>query len=392
MPRKQLTSEFTGISLFSGGGGLDLGLAEAGVRTLAAVEWERHACETLERNKKERRVIAGEAYLRDCSVLQRDVRDVTGPEILRTVGMASGEVTLLVGGPSCVSFSIAGGRAGLRSESGKLYLEFVRLLRSIRPKAFIFENVRGLLSAPGLEGSDEPAFEAIVAGMMAAGYALTWRSINAADYGVPQHRHRVIVLGRRGRTPFGFPEETHTHPEKAAGAMRPWRTVRDAISDLPSPAMLGEAPTFPNHVARRHSPRVIASLAATAPGKRNPIYKRDRLRWDEPAKTVRAQGKPKADGSGSLNSSHQSIHPTENRQITVREAARLQTFPDWYSFDETLVNGYRVVGDAVPPLLARILASSVLTQLLSTDAETARVHTHPSRTLRRSTRVETTVQ
>jgi DNA (cytosine-5)-methyltransferase 1 len=112
---------------------------------------------------------------------------------------------------------------------------------------------------------------------------------------------------------------------------------------------------------------VLESFKETAPGKRNPRYKRDRLRWDAPAKTIRAQGKLKANGSGQRNSSHQSIHPSEHRQITVREAARIQTFPDWYVFDRTFVNGYRVVGDAVPPALAAVLGQAVRSELESVD-------------------------
>ena len=115
----------------------------------------------------------------------------------------------------------------------------------------------------------------------------------------------------------------------------------------------------------------MESLEQTPPGKRNPRYKRDRLLWDAPAKTIRAQGKLKSNGSGQRNSSHQSIHPREHRQITVREAARIQTFPDWYEFDRTFVNGYRIIGDAVPPQLGTELASAMRAELLSTEGSPA---------------------
>lgn len=127
---------------------------------------------------------------------------------------------------------------------------------------------------------------------------------------------------------------------------------------------------MPNHVARRHGESVRRSFAATPPGKRNAAYKRDRLRWDRPAKVIRAQGKPKPDGSGQRHSSHQSIHPEEHRQLTVRECARIQTFPDWYVFPETFANGYRIVGDAVPVELGRALGECMRQELgvLTTDA------------------------
>jgi DNA (cytosine-5)-methyltransferase 1 len=116
-------------------------------------------------------------------------------------------------------------------------------------------------------------------------------------------------------------------------------------------------------VARRHGEKILSSFAATLPGKRNADYKRDRLLWDRPAKVIRAQGKPKPDGSGQRHSSHQSIHPDEHRQLTVRECARIQTFPDWYRFPDTFANGYRIVGDAVPVELARVLGDTMLREL-----------------------------
>jgi DNA (cytosine-5)-methyltransferase 1 len=116
-------------------------------------------------------------------------------------------------------------------------------------------------------------------------------------------------------------------------------------------------------VAKRHSDATRESYTSTEPGQRNKAYLRDRLHWDEPGKTVRAQGKPKADGSGQKNSSHQAIHPDEPRQLTPRECARLQTFPDWYPFPRTLVNAYRIIGDAVPCELARVVGEALLRQL-----------------------------
>ena len=172
-----------------------------------------------------------------------------------------------------------------------------------------------------------------------------------------------------GAKALSLPDSTHVDPAKLGilaqlGFAQPWTTVQDAIGDLPAPAMAGEVPVIPNHVSRSYSAEVVQSFADTMPGQRNPKYKRDRLRWNEPAKTIRAQGKPKADGSGQKNSSHQSLHPEEHRQLTVRESARIQTFPDWYVFDSSFVNGYRIVGDAVPPVLGAILAAAIRDQMV----------------------------
>lgn len=356
------------ISLFAGGGGLDLGIAQAGFATRVAVEWEKYACQTLRNAQAARRFIGGHRYLEGCAVLEGDIRSFHADEILAAGRLEPGEAALLVGGPPCVTFSVAGRRAGLGHETGQLFADYVRVLKRAQPAAFIFENVKGLLTARDEAGCAGGAFAKILSELEGAGYALTWRAVDAADYGVPQHRHRVFVLGRRGDQPLTFPDATHRAPARAgllgdAGLVRSWVTVAEALADLPPAAEYGGDTLVPNHVARRHSEAVIARFAATPPGKREPSYKRDRLEWDRPAKTIRAQGKPKADGSGQKNSSHQSLHPTEHRQITVREAARLQSFPDWYPFDPSFVNGYRVVGDAVPPALAAVLADAVREQL-----------------------------
>jgi DNA (cytosine-5)-methyltransferase 1 len=351
----------TAISLFTGAGGLDLGLDRAGFQTRAAVEWERYACEALRRN----RGVEG-AFLEGAEIIERDVRAVSGAEMLRAAGLRRGEAALIAGGPPCVTFSVAGRREGLTADTGRLFEDYVRLLRAVRPEGLIYENVKGLLSAVGSDGVPGGAFREIAEAIAAEGYALSWKVVNAADYGVPQQRERVIILGRRGRRAPGFPEPSHIDPvQLVAGGSRlqPWATVADAIGGLPAAAPPGGEPSVPNHVARRHNAETLASFALTLPGKRNPRFKRDRLRWDRPSKVIRAQGKPKADGSGQKNSSHQALHPVEHRQLTPRECARIQTFSDAYWLPQTFVNAYRLMGDAVPPLLAERLGRHMLAEL-----------------------------
>ena len=354
------------VSLFSGGGGLDLGVELAGFETRVAVEIEPYACDTLRRNKYKRIEVApGQSYLSECEIMEASVCDLTAGRVLRAARLVKGEAALLIGGPPCVTFSVAGRREGLSAETGRLFEDYVRLLRGIQPAGFIFENVKGLLTAQDAEGRPGGAFTAVRAALEGAGYALSWRVVNTADYGIPQYRERVIILGLRGGRPPRFPEPTHHDPERFPGltATTPWCDVRSALQGLPPAAPPGSEPTMLNHVSRNHSAAVAESFASTPPGKRNPAYKRDRLRWDRPAKVIRAQGKPKPDGSGQRHSSHQSIHPEEHRQLTVRECARIQTFPDWYEFPETFSNGYRVVGDAVPPRLAEVLAGAMQDEL-----------------------------
>lgn len=366
MDMENIVGNPTVVSLFSGGGGLDLGLELSGFETRVAVEWEAHACRTLRENAAARvRLPTGAHYLAACEVLERSVRDVTGEELLDAARLEPGEATVLAGGPPCVTFSVAGKREGLQADTGRLFEDYVRLLRHVRPAGLIFENVKGLINAVDEAGERGGAFRRIHSALEAAGYALTWRLVNAADYGVPQYRERVIILGLRGDRSPAFPEPTHYDPlgPQPLGTSMPWRDVRSALAGLPPAAKAGEDSTFPNHRARRHGDTILRSFAATQPGKRNSAYKRDRLHWDRPAKVIRAQGKPKPDGSGQRHSSHQSLHPVEHRQLTVRECARIQTFPDWYVFPDTFANGYRIVGDAVPVELARVLGEAMLREL-----------------------------
>lgn len=357
------------ISLFSGGGGFDLGLEQAGFSTRVMVEIERHACATLRANRDKKLALAPDyTFLQDARIIERDIRKVPGTEVLREARLRPGEPLLLAGGPPCVTFSVAGRRAGLGDETGMLFEQYARILRVAKPRALLFENVKGLLNAPDEKGRPGGAFETIIETLCDAGYSLTWEVVNAADYGVPQQRERLIIVGRRGPDFFHLPPPTHYDaerpPQLRPPGMSPWRDVRAAIGDLPRAVSQGEQALAPNHVARAHTPAVVESLKATPPGQRNAMYKRDRLRWDRPSKVIRAQGKQKPDGSGQRHSSHQAIHPEEHRQLTPRECARIQTFPDWYELPETFANGYRVVGDAVPPRLAYVLGASLLEQLV----------------------------
>lgn len=356
------------ISLFSAGGGFDHGLALAGFQTRLAVELEKYACNVLREAKAMQvRLSDDHTYLEECEIREDDIANLDAEEALRLARLARGEATLLVGGPPCQTFSVAGRRQGLTSATGRLYRHFVRLLRAFEPEAFIFENVKGLLTAQSDEGNRRTAYDIILEELTDAGYALTPRVVDAADYGVPQHRHRVIIIGRRGRVPFMFPNPTHARPSRVGlhPDLLPWRTVVEAFAGLPPAVELGQAPLLRNHIAKRHGQSIRDSYAATPAGMRNQRTKRDRLHWDAPAKTVRAQGQLKADGSGQKNSSHQAIHPEEHRQLTPRECARLQTFPDWYPFPNNLVNAYRIIGDAVPCELARVLGDSILRQLMA---------------------------
>ena len=158
------------VSLFSGGGGLDYGLALAGFETHLAVEQERYACQVLrEAQALQRRLPNGHVYLRGCDIWRGDIADLNDDEALRRAHLEPGEAVLLIGGPPCVTFSVAGRREGLTSGTGQLYRHFVRLLKVFKPEAFLFENVKGLLTAQGAEPDQHSAFQVILKDLQEAG-------------------------------------------------------------------------------------------------------------------------------------------------------------------------------------------------------------------------------
>lgn len=379
------------VELFTGAGGLAIGTAKAGFHHLALVERDKHSCHTIRENQQR-----GVSVVRDWCVHQMDVVDFD----FSTVG---GEIDLLAGGPPCQPFSI-GGRHGAHLDERDMFPRFFQAVRELRPKAFLIENVRGLLrqnfinyfeyitlqlAHPEIQPKQDESWVDHLARLERhhnsgarndLGYRVTFRLLNAADYGVPQKRERVFIVGFREdlNANWSFPEPTHTEealiwhkwvtgeywerhgvssndrPEMPAklksrlqrfganllGTMAaPWCTVRDAISDLPPPENIDLAASIPNHVY--------------IPGARSyPGHTGSPL--DEPAKTLKAgvHGVPGGENMLALPSG-------EVRYFTVREAARLQTFPDDYYFPCTWGESMRQIGNAVPVTLAYIIAVSI---------------------------------
>ena len=383
------------VELFTGAGGLAIGTAMAGFHHLALVERDKHSCDTIRENQQ--RVIA---FVSDLCVHQMDVADFDYSTVNR-------EIDLLAGGPPCQPFSI-GGRHGAHLDERDMFPRFFQAVRELRPKAFLIENVRGLLrknfinyfeyitlqlAHPELEPKPDESWVDHLARLERhhnssinddLGYRITFRLLNAADYGVPQKRERVFIVGFRSdlNANWSFPKPTHTQealiwhkwvsgeywekhgiacidrPDMPAkiqsrlerfspnllGTMAaPWCTVRDAISDLPSPENIDIAASIPNHV---YNPGARSYPGHTG----SPL--------DEPAITLKAgvHGVPGGENMLAL--------PTgEVRYFTVREAARLQTFPSDYYFPCTWGESMRQIGNAVPVSLAYIIASSIRNHL-----------------------------
>ncbi len=340
------------IDLFSGAGGLSYGFAKLPeYRILAANEIDPDIADAYSLNHPE------------VPMLVMDIRDLDGETLRGVLGDRS--VDLVVGGPPCQSYSTVGKRR-LDDRAG-LFQEYCRIVAMLAPRAFVFENVTGILS---MERGD--LFRRVQRGFADLGYELRADVLDAADYGVPQHRERVFLVGTLGENRFTPPPPTH-----GPGRL-PWLTLRDAIGDLP-PIQSGgtgtsylyepdseflrfvrDTDTLTEHTAPRNAPHLIRLMEALEDGQGRDDLPEDlrpasgypntyaKLWWDRPATTITR--------NFACPSSSRCIHPRDSRAMSIREGARLQSFPDSYRFSGAAGKKRLEIGNAVPPLLSLALA------------------------------------
>jgi len=316
------------ISFFAGAGGLDIGFSHAGFKTIASVELVELFCETLRKNWPDKIVIGPPDYSGDVSK-HEELAEV----LRRVVGIERGFEGVFHGGPPCQPFSIASNqrfnKAGENfkrkgfddQEKGHLLFDYLWFIEEFQPRGFLIENVGGLLELDGT-GSVGEALNRL----QDSGYSISVPEvINATYYGVPQNRNRCIILGVKGTTAPVLP------------TANPFPTPCGAIFDRPIAGSL-------NHITREHNAESIERYMKLGYGERDHLGRVDRLDPSLPSKTVIAGG---TKGGGR---SH--LHPYHPRTLSVRECARLQTFPDNYEFVGAVARQFTQVGNAVPPLLA----------------------------------------
>ena len=366
-----------GIDLFAGAGGLSLGFEQAGFDIVAAVEIDPIHCATHEFN------------FPNCATICASVTDLSGPEIRLRAGVGDRDIDVVFGGAPCQGFSMIGKRA-LDDSRNQLVFHYVRIVAELKPKYCIFENVKGLTLGKHAEFLKE-----LIAALGEAGYEVTlpYRVLNAADFGVPQDRKRLFLMGtRRGLT-------TPEYPDPQLKRV----TVSEAISDLPDANTFEElresdqvSAQWTTHAsyARRlrglevdlhnfgyereflrdiltsstrteHTALSQSRFLATEPGKTEEVSRFRKLPMDGLCNTLRAG----TDSARGAFTSPRPIHPNLPRVITVREAARLHSFPDWFRFHTTKWHGFRQIGNSVPPLLGRAIASSVISALAITPTK-----------------------
>ncbi len=322
------------VSLFSGAGGLDKGFEASGFKTIWANEYDKNIWETYEKNFPS-------------TVLdKRSIRDVPSNEIPVCDG--------IIGGPPCQSWSEAGALRGIKDKRGQLFFEFIRILRDKKPKFFLAENVSGMLAE-----RHKDALKNIKKLFSDSGYNLSFSLLNAIDYGVPQTRKRIFFIGIRKDLEFNF---TFPSPLKNK------RVLNDVISDIQEsvlPAKDKQKTNNGNCLIPNHE-YMIGDFSTI-------FMSRNRVRsWDEPSFTIQAGGRhaPLHPQAPKMQFIHQNkrvfVEGKEKlyRRLSIRECARIQTFPDDYIFHySNLADGYKMVGNAVPCNLAYCLAKTIKEQL-----------------------------
>ena len=334
------------ISLFSGAGGLDLGLERAGWDCLFATDFDPLAVRTLEAN---RGVSLGRGHraLADTVIEEADVHDLTGGAILAKLGAARGSVPLLAGGPPCQSWSSAGHQQGFDDPRGRLVGEYLRIASEIDARWLIFENVRGLLTARGRDGVPGSALAQVRHSLLQRGWQTRVELLNAADYGVPQRRVRLILIGYRAGDAPTIPTATHADH---------WLTLGDGLAGIAPPS--GDEIIRPTGKMAAELEHLPPGTGAKSPGKRESTrpgghwgYKQGAFIADlaVPARTVTAN--PQQDWVRD---------PVLGlRRLCPRECAAIQTFPEAWRFEGKRNDQYRLIGNAVPPVLAMKLGTAL---------------------------------
>ena len=348
------------IDLFAGVGGLSYGFSKIeDFNIIAANEIEKDIS------------IAYTLNHPGVKMLNCDIAELTEERIFETIGDA--KIDLIVGGPPCQSYSTLGKRQ--MDDRANLFMQYKRILSIVRPKAFVFENVVGILSM-----DKGRLFKNIQAQFAELGYELKYQVLDAVDFGVPQHRERVILVGYLGKNPFEFPLPTHGE------GLKPYVTLRDAIGDLPV-LQSGESRfeyqseitneflqfvrasgcSLTEHTAPKNGEHLIRIMQALKDGQCKDDLPEDirpksgygntyaKLWWDRPSTTITR--------NFACPSSSRCIHPRDSRAMSIREGARLQSFPDDYQFYGSDGMKRLEIGNAVPPLLSMAIAKKVLIML-----------------------------
>lgn len=375
----------TVVSLFSGAGGFDIGLEQAGFETLACIDFDADCRETLELNRPNWLVVDGDTYEGKFGASDRakgDIRAISPDEVLNAVNRHAGEIDLVVGGAPCQPFSNMGKKQGKDDErNGDLFLDFVRFVKDLKPRAFVFENVVGIT-----QGRHREVISYMKEQFQGMDFGISHAVLNAANYGVPQRRERFFLVGLKSKHAPAFPLPTHFKSEESWKAFTsgfdfvpeqiplPWTTVSEAFEKIPD-----DRKTWPDYVGMGVTDVVADRMKYVGIGQNFKVVPQDKLPncWksgkhlgsdtfgrldpNQPSVTIRTAAYNPSKG--------RYIHPHEDRGLDTVEMAILQDFPmDWQFRCKgrkkvTLVSGGKQIGNAVPPGLAKALGLAIKAQI-----------------------------
>lgn len=331
------------LELFAGAGGLALGLEQAGLKSIGNIEFDKHACNTLRKNKPQ------------WNVIEEDIEKVTETGIENYIGdITVGELDLLSGGYPCQAFSYAGNKGGLQDARGTLFYHFGKILEQLKPKMFLAENVRGLVNH-----DKGKTLKTMLDAFSSIGYKVKWKVLRALDYDVAQKRERIVIVGVRKDLINTYPNLDYKFPKPYGYEL----TLNDILKDVPE----SEGAKYPKSKKKvldlvppggywRDLPDEIAKdymgKSYYSGGGRTGMARR--LSWDEPSLTLTTSPAQKQT---------ERCHPDETRPFTVREYARIQSFPDNWEFACSTNNAYKQIGNAVPVNMAKAIGLSIVNTL-----------------------------
>lgn len=322
--------KYTYIDLFAGAGGMSLGFDNIGFENILAVEFNEDFAKTYHENFPDHKLIVS------------DIKDVKSEDLKELIGNKM--VDVIIGGPPCQGFSIAGniGRNFIDDDRNRLFKEFVRFVKVLKPKMFVLENVAAML-----RHNKGKTIKEIVESFKEIGYEIKYQVLNASEYGVPQDRRRIFIVGYFGK------ENKFEYPKICKKKV----TIKEAIDDLPK-LKSGEKSSVPNHNAMTHSAQMLEKMSYVKDGgNREDIPVELRPKSGDIRKYIRYNSsKPSFCVTGDMR---KIFHYSQNRALTCRELARLQTFPDSFVFLGTVGKVQQQIGNAVPVKLAEQIAKQV---------------------------------
>lgn len=353
------------LSLFSGAGGMDIGVIQAGFDVLACIEIDPHCCATLKdaaaRDKRNTRIVEG------------DIRKLDPRSLMEELNLEPGELDLLCGGPPCQAFSQIGKRQALGDERGELLFQMTRFAKVFRPKAILIEQVKGLLNAVDQDGKAGGVFEQLIRQLEDLGYVPKWKVINAAQFGVPQTRQRVFVVSTLKPNGFEFPTPTHGDSKQVVSMfpLPSYVTVGEALEGLGSPAYKhSEQPLDNSHIdvtpdGDRRRIHGVPEGSHLAKELHLPADQRCNLSKKDTTKFRRLS---RTEPSITLRCGEIFYHPVEDRYLTPREYMRIHGYPDEYTLNGPIrgrtgqvrnLDQHRQVANSVPPPVAYRLAWAI---------------------------------